>query len=380
MPSNTASTTSYGVKPATALRQRGKNLQDRIREQILLKLMAADVKVGDRYGTESELAKELGVSRNTLRKAMADLEARGVVSRRRGVGMILEKHPLAGTSPQPFQPPTKRAGRLAVIVQLPRWNDDIEGFYTGRLLEALASPELDPPLSLEVRHHNDPIQFEDVQGRTVIAVDPSPLVVPHLCELDRQGTPVLILDPCQEVPQLPVFATDVYKAIRESVIRFHELGHTYIGMINHRQKHLNFERSCVAYFDAHRELSKPTHPGGFLQVAGGREIEPADIDVHHITAWICTYLTSVDVVGVACQRAGLRIPDDVSILSKDETGDAPVASVGQRVSSLAISADAIARALHRCVADPTSIQRGTETLFPYQFNGRDSIAAPPAGR
>jgi GntR family transcriptional regulator len=46
-------------------------------------------KPGDRLPGEGELAKQLGISRPTLREAMGNLESRGVVERRHGVGTFV---------------------------------------------------------------------------------------------------------------------------------------------------------------------------------------------------------------------------------------------------------------------------------------------------
>lgn len=51
--------------------------------------------VGDRLGSEGELAAEFDVSRATVRQAMGELEAEGLIVRRRGRGTFVE----AGTTP-----------------------------------------------------------------------------------------------------------------------------------------------------------------------------------------------------------------------------------------------------------------------------------------
>jgi GntR family transcriptional regulator len=59
------------------------------RSQILLEKLAqiiASTKPGDRLVTEPELAKQLGVSRATLREAMRTFETQGLIRRRQGSG------------------------------------------------------------------------------------------------------------------------------------------------------------------------------------------------------------------------------------------------------------------------------------------------------
>jgi GntR family transcriptional regulator len=59
------------------------NLQERLRQLI------ADVPPGGRLPSEPRLAKQLGVSRATLREAMRAFETQGVIHRRQGVGTFV---------------------------------------------------------------------------------------------------------------------------------------------------------------------------------------------------------------------------------------------------------------------------------------------------
>ncbi|WP_075983283.1 GntR family transcriptional regulator [Bacillus massilinigeriensis] len=47
---------------------------------------------------ESDLAAQLGVSRTVIRDVLADLESKGFISRRRGIGTIINKHVLEATA------------------------------------------------------------------------------------------------------------------------------------------------------------------------------------------------------------------------------------------------------------------------------------------
>ena len=62
-------------------------LSQRLHED--LAQLISDTKPGDRLLTEPELAKQLGVSRATLREAMRTFETQGLLLRRQGIGTFV---------------------------------------------------------------------------------------------------------------------------------------------------------------------------------------------------------------------------------------------------------------------------------------------------
>ena len=60
-------------------------------ERILAYVDEANLKIGDQLPAEIDLAKVLGMSRNSVREAYAKLTARGVLVRRHGIGTFLAK-------------------------------------------------------------------------------------------------------------------------------------------------------------------------------------------------------------------------------------------------------------------------------------------------
>ena len=61
--------------------------------ELLLRRMERDMAIGDRLAPEHALSAEFGVSRETVREALAGLERQGLISRRRGQGTFIARLP-----------------------------------------------------------------------------------------------------------------------------------------------------------------------------------------------------------------------------------------------------------------------------------------------
>ncbi|HNT34104.1 MAG TPA: GntR family transcriptional regulator [bacterium] len=91
-----------------------------LRDQILLAIESGRLSVGDQLPTEDALVRELGISRNTVRQAMADLLQRGQVTRERGRGTFVA---LQRTRHLDSESPTSRA--IGVLVRDIASQDDV---------------------------------------------------------------------------------------------------------------------------------------------------------------------------------------------------------------------------------------------------------------
>jgi len=67
----------------------------RATEQILARIVSGDLKPGVMLPSETDLGREMGVSQGTARRALAELERRGIVERQQGRGTMV-----ATTTPQ----------------------------------------------------------------------------------------------------------------------------------------------------------------------------------------------------------------------------------------------------------------------------------------
>src|SRR5690606_23752253 len=72
-----------------------------VRRTLERSLTSGELPIGSQLPSEHDLCREYTVSRNTLRKALELMEYEGLISRSRGKGSFVKKHPASPT----FQAP-----------------------------------------------------------------------------------------------------------------------------------------------------------------------------------------------------------------------------------------------------------------------------------
>jgi GntR family transcriptional regulator len=81
------------------IQQSGKSLSDLVRLELMDEIRRGKYLVNSRLPNEEQLAKEMGVSRNTLREALRVLEANGVVEKKQGLGTFVRGEPSPKVKP-----------------------------------------------------------------------------------------------------------------------------------------------------------------------------------------------------------------------------------------------------------------------------------------
>ncbi len=73
------------------IKKRGRTLSDEVVEQLAEKIQSGELEVGKKLPTESEFVEAFGVSRSVIREAISQLQARGLVETRHGVGTFVRE-------------------------------------------------------------------------------------------------------------------------------------------------------------------------------------------------------------------------------------------------------------------------------------------------
>ena len=169
------------------------SLHGRVMQDLLARITAGKIPPGAALPTEAALCGQYGVSRITIRRAVADLAARGLVSRRRGVGSFV----------------TARADGLRTV-RLTGFLDEARPFQTSPLLDrtvradAEAAQALGLAAGARVRHFRSLVHF-DGEPHTVsdsftplelgpVTVDPTGRRLGHRIERAEQELDAVAAD------------------------------------------------------------------------------------------------------------------------------------------------------------------------------------------
>jgi len=148
-------------------------------------------------------------------------------------------------------------------------------------------------------------------------------------------------------------------------------GHRHIGLVNQDISHNTFQQWLLGYLAAHQDLNLSVLPHAILQVKNGQGNNLKKLD--NISAWICSYGTGVDIIGQACHRAGLKIPDDVAVIGTDDSGDVIVSSLGCKLTVVRPDYLCLSQTIRKLLDDEITAAPGTVIDSPMRWIYRESF-------
>lgn len=182
---------------------------------------------GSRLPSESELCKMLGVSRNTVMRAINDLRDEGLLYRERGSGTYVRHAP---KHPMDLQP-TLHFGIVSPTSRLTMTDLYLSGILDGLshslnevgAVAVLGSPSINPSSNFFRE-----ITRRDIDGFIVIA--PSQHDLGAVSVLAKNGVPFVVIG-ADFTPEWDAVTSDNRLGIRLAFDHLRSLGHTRIGFI-----------------------------------------------------------------------------------------------------------------------------------------------------
>ena len=351
-----------------------RRLSEITRDQIIADMLSANLQPGDSYATEDILTQRFGVSRNTIRKAMAELEEAGFIIRRQRVGAIVTAKACTGRIDMPKSSGKEILARTSkIILVLPRWEANTGNYFSNIVLRELSSiREHQQRIIVEIRLFDDPLDdlTDDVQA--ILIVDPIQQMIPPLAYWELKGKKIIAIETSIPLYMATNIRFDVYQAAYDSVNYLHKQGHQRIGLINQDICHNTFQQWLLGYLAAHRDLNLPTLPHAVIQV-GDKQNMPA-MKIDDITAWICSYDNGVETIARLCHQKGLKIPHDVTVIGSDDPGDIIVSSLGCKLTVVRPDYVTLSRKIRDILEGKLETQNGMVINSPMKWIYRESTA------
>ena len=289
------------------------------------KIITDSLKPGDRLPGEVNMAQTLGVSRQTVRQAVRNLEEQGILSSIQGSGIYV------GRKEETRRTKRKEFKRTAII------STYLDDYIFPGTVRGMQNTLFEAGYQVNLMITNNRIQSErdilngilkadDVDGILVEAVKSS-LPNPNLelyRELDKKGIRVLFFNSFYPSLDFPCVRIDDIQSARDAVRLFLNVGHRKIAGIfkaDDGQGHLRFEGYMQALAQAGIEPEEERVI--WLDSVTYRQFEKMeDYVLKRIgdsTAVLCYNDELAYKLIEGCLKRGLEIPEELSVASIDNS-------------------------------------------------------------
>lgn len=321
---------TFYAQHQTMADKRGTPKYQIVKDVLLAWIAEGRLQPGDKLPIEDELADNFAVSRQTVRQAVGELVAEGILQRKQGSGTYFQG------MPTPVHEPSESARHIIGVVTT-YISDYIFPSIIRGIEERLSADGYSPLLfstqneSAKERRALETLLARGVEG---IIVEPTKSAVPNsnadlYAELQRRHIPVVLLHARYDDLPAPVIGVDDLLGATLATRHLLELGHTRIGAImkiDDKQGVLRLEGFLQAGGIFFHELISFYTTEGRAQVPEQYAERIAQMAVtDRPTALFCyNDAIAVDTI-VKLRERGVAVPEDISVVGFD---DSPLASIG----------------------------------------------------
>lgn len=281
-----------------------KSLEEDLRRMILRNELKPDCAITP----ETELAKLYKISRNTARKALANLEAEGFLRKVQGRGTFVvpvEERPVDHTQLLKVTVAIDSYRGLQYVNAYDRnlISGCLEaGFLSGKELSFVASSALAP----------DDASIDSANFGGIIWERPDKNVFPVIEKLRDRNVPQVTIS--RSVPGVPSVFFDVDRSIQETVEFLASIGHRDIAFIDLGWDYPVFINRQRTFIDTLRRYGHKS-PEKYLCIPPyGVNYLPYFDEIPHVTAIIAASF-AVDDLYSWIESRGQRVPRDISLIA-----------------------------------------------------------------
>lgn len=295
-----------------------------VSEWILSQIKELELKEKDKIPTEMQIAKTLGVSRQTVRKAIEHLESQGILNSIQGSGTYIKK---TSTDTQ-ICTSSRNIAVITTFIDSHIFPDKTNGIYEALFAEGYMMNLFATNNSLEKEHTLlSSLINEDFAG---MILEPSrstlPRVDPELITRLNEKFPVILIDSRYDDVDLPYVALDDREGGYIATRHLLEKGHRniiHLGKLDDRQGILRYQGYLKALREFQVEFKETNviwHTNEeTLTAFFERNQERILKCLNECTAIFCyNDLIAIPLVEFL-QNNQFRIPEDVSIVGYDDS-------------------------------------------------------------
>jgi len=349
-------------------------------EQILREAIASGRFAGERLPTEVELAEQLGVSRETVRRATETLQREGLVVKFRRKGTFTRSPGMALQLPaaQSTLVGYLQADFLASSGEA----EAVTRAMSGLMIQGAIEEAGKAGFELIVRRAPQAQMGKAFQRLSssarlcgvIFASYGEEKLLRHVAGL---GLPTVLLDHDLNLPRVSTVRDDSFEGARQAVGHLAGLGHRRIGFIHWHRTDLNPWRQS-GYRQGLREAKLPRRRAwewtAELTEAGAAEVAQKLLkQTPRPTGLLCFNNSLARLIIEAVQRQGLRVPQDLSVMGcgGEEVPDLTCYQVDwYGMAQRAVQT--LVRAIETKGETPEHV------VFPHQLRRGQTTAAPPA--
>ncbi|MBS1253747.1 MAG: Arabinose metabolism transcriptional repressor [Anaerolineales bacterium] len=284
------------------------------------RILDAEWEVGGRLPSEHELCAQLGISRGTLRQALAELEREGFVRREQGRGTFV----IRGRAKQDNLDLPDRA--IAFVVPY------VRDSFAPTLLLGVEHAARERGYSVLFHHvENSPekqaeiltrLEADGIAGIVLFPVD-SVHVDAALSRLVECGYPLVIVDRYLKKLATDYVTADNFGGALRATQHLIRLGYRRIAFLTWRDPAVTMEHRQAGYERALTEAGFPLDPSLVCEVEGYPTIDVIPLcqlldNASPPTAVFAANDQLALAVYKACRESNLCIPDDIALVGFDD--------------------------------------------------------------
>ena len=373
------------------MNQNSKPKYEVIMEDLLAKIHSKDFSYDTVFCTEKQLSEQYKVSRITAKRAITDLEQKGILYRKRGVGSFVARNALnnmnrpvvSGSNSKIISfllPFDSAKGNMFQTMGVVKDLIDRNGYFMSIYISDISSAREKANIKLLLSQNISGLVYYPIRDKIYLDL---------LNKFVYMGIPVVVIDKSTDCPYIHNVVSDNFEGGRLLTDHLIQLGHRNIGFFttapldetssvrNRFAGYLHQLQAAGIKPNLEHFVHYPYDLTEEAALAEGRNPFHNAIQSMY-NAGITAIIAENDLVAyfihMACRKIGLRIPEDISLCGFDNTEFSQKLDITSVKQDFPAIGEHIGRILMESISNPAAPIR--KITVPVELVIRSSSGAP----